>query len=58
MSLPIINGAIADFSSIKAADIQFNKNDHLGFVSGEFESGGNPGVIAKDNIYTVIPEIN
>ena len=42
--------AIADFSSIKAKDIQFNKNDHLGFVSGEFESGGNPGVIAKDNI--------
>ena len=42
--------AIADFSSIKADDIQFNKNDHLGFVSGEFESGGNPGVIAKDNI--------
>ena len=42
--------AIADFSSIKAADIQFNKNAHLGFISGEFESGGNPGVIAKDNI--------
>ena len=42
--------AIADFSSIKAKDIQFNKNDHLGFVSGEFESGGNPGTIAKDNI--------
>ena len=46
----ISKSAIADFSSIKAADIQFNKNDHLGFVSGEFESGGNPGVIAKDNI--------
>ena len=46
----ISKNAIADFSSIKAADIQFNKNDHLGFVSGEFESGGNPGVIAKDNI--------
>ena len=42
--------AIADFSSIKAADIPFNKNAHLGFISGEFESGGNPGVIAKDNI--------
>ena len=46
----ISKSAIADFSSIKAEDIQFNKNDHLGFVSGEFESGGNPGVIAKDNI--------
>ena len=46
----ISKSAIADFSSIKAQDIQFNKNDHLGFVSGEFESGGNPGVIAKDNI--------
>ena len=46
----ISKSAIADFSSIKAGDIQFNKNDHLGFVSGEFESGGNPGVIAKDNI--------
>ena len=46
----ISKNAIADFSSIKAKDIQFNKNDHLGFVSGEFESGGNPGVIAKDNI--------
>ena len=46
----ISKSAIADFSSIKAADIEFNKNDHLGFVSGEFESGGNPGVIAKDNI--------
>lgn len=46
----ISKSAIADFSSIKAADIQFNKDDHLGFVSGEFESGGNPGVIAKDNI--------
>ena len=46
----ISKNAIADFSSIKAADIQFNKDDHLGFVSGEFESGGNPGVIAKDNI--------
>lgn len=46
----VSKNAIADFSSIKAADIQFNKDDHLGFVSGEFESGGNPGVIAKDNI--------
>lgn len=46
----ISKNAIADFSSIKAADIQFNKNAHLGFISGEFESGGNPGVIAKDNI--------
>ena len=46
----ISKSAIADFSSIKAEDIQFNKDDHLGFVSGEFESGGNPGVIAKDNI--------
>ena len=46
----ISKNAIADFSSIKAADIQFNKNAHLGFLSGEFESGGNPGVIAKDNI--------
>ena len=46
----ISKNAIADFSSIKAADIPFNKNAHLGFISGEFESGGNPGVIAKDNI--------
>ena len=46
----ISKNAIADFSSIKAADIQFNKSAHLGFISGEFESGGNPGVIAKDNI--------
>ena len=46
----ISKNAIADFSSIKAADIQFNKNAHLGFISGEFESGGNPGVIARDNI--------
>lgn len=49
-SRDISRGAIADFTSIKAEEIAFNKNDHLGFISGEFESGGNPGVIAKDNI--------
>lgn len=49
-SKDISRNAIADFTSIKADTIEFNKNDHLGFLSGEFESGGNPGVIAKDNI--------
>lgn len=45
----ISSDVIRDFNSIKAQDIQFNTSDHLGFVSGEFESGGNPGTIAKDN---------
>ena len=45
----ISSDVIRDFNSIKAQDIQFNTSDHLGFVSGEFESGGNPGTVAKDN---------
>lgn len=45
----ISSDVIRDFNSIKAQDIKFNTSDHLGFVSGEFESGGNPGTIAKDN---------
>ena len=45
----ISSNIIRDFNSIKAQDIHFNNSDHLGFVSGEFESGGNPGTIAKDN---------
>lgn len=45
----ISSDVIRDFNSIKAQDIKFNTSDHLGFVSGEFESGGNPGTVAKDN---------
>src|SRR5574344_859978 len=45
----ISSDIIKDFNSIKAQDIEFNTSDHLGFVSGEFESGGNPGTVAKDN---------
>lgn len=45
----ISSDVIRDFNSIKAQDIKFNTSDHLGFVSGEFESGGNPGIVAKDN---------